>query len=551
MAKKKFIDKNKSSTFQVVHRSQRDPRIADETASKLVLKPVLPSKNLVRKGNYDQQSNFVPDEHFDDGVFEDQTDSDEEYYSDINSQQDEDLETIDVNKMNKKDDPSLHGIFFKDNEEYDYLKHLKYMGDDPSAVFMEKKNVAKPTILKTGIQFVDEDAKNSMEESTSTQTSRKVKFNLSDEVFASNNEEEIGMLNRGSGIISGFGLDLDHDTRQTLIALEDEAFIDENLDEDFFAALDGDVLPDDYVEEELNVIEDEEDWMKEYRKFSKAEVPDEQYINSDSDEDFKDYEEEREEIKSTTSKARSARSKKSGTTNFSMTSSAIFRNSNLTLLDDRFDRLLDAEYGSDEDDDFDSRDFESLMNDDIVKSGAEIGGRNLEKIFDDFLELDLKGKRLIPKLTPLGQIEEIRETLKDVLPKDLEKYELDRANEVEEEIPMPIEKQRDNWDCETVLRAMAAFKEMRREKLFGKKEVESTSDQENLEEEDEIAVNKGERRPKNETKEEKKLRKEAIKNERKNRRLQKKDTQSQFKQETEKQGKQLKQLKENKKLHID
>ena len=37
--KRKFIDKNKAQTFSVVRRSQRDPLIADETSSPLVLVP--------------------------------------------------------------------------------------------------------------------------------------------------------------------------------------------------------------------------------------------------------------------------------------------------------------------------------------------------------------------------------------------------------------------------------------------------------------------------------------------------------------------------------
>ena len=36
----KFIDKKKSQTFNVVRRSQRDPLIADESSSPLVLVPV-------------------------------------------------------------------------------------------------------------------------------------------------------------------------------------------------------------------------------------------------------------------------------------------------------------------------------------------------------------------------------------------------------------------------------------------------------------------------------------------------------------------------------
>lgn len=48
MGKKSFIDKQKATHFHIVHRSQRDPKIADENASKLVLKQVAPSKNLLR-----------------------------------------------------------------------------------------------------------------------------------------------------------------------------------------------------------------------------------------------------------------------------------------------------------------------------------------------------------------------------------------------------------------------------------------------------------------------------------------------------------------------
>lgn len=37
---KKFIDKKNSVTFHLVHRSQRDPLIADETAPQRVLVPI-------------------------------------------------------------------------------------------------------------------------------------------------------------------------------------------------------------------------------------------------------------------------------------------------------------------------------------------------------------------------------------------------------------------------------------------------------------------------------------------------------------------------------
>jgi len=41
MGKKKFIDKKSAQTFHVVHRSQRDIAIKDESTTPYVLKPVV------------------------------------------------------------------------------------------------------------------------------------------------------------------------------------------------------------------------------------------------------------------------------------------------------------------------------------------------------------------------------------------------------------------------------------------------------------------------------------------------------------------------------
>jgi len=48
MGKKPFIDKKTARHYEVVHRSQRDPLLADENASKFVLKQVAPSLNLLK-----------------------------------------------------------------------------------------------------------------------------------------------------------------------------------------------------------------------------------------------------------------------------------------------------------------------------------------------------------------------------------------------------------------------------------------------------------------------------------------------------------------------
>lgn len=43
--KKKFIEKKNSVTFHVVHRSQHDPLVADETAPQHVLVPQQPTRS--------------------------------------------------------------------------------------------------------------------------------------------------------------------------------------------------------------------------------------------------------------------------------------------------------------------------------------------------------------------------------------------------------------------------------------------------------------------------------------------------------------------------
>ena len=51
VARKGFIDKENSVSYQLVHRSQKDPLQADEHASKWVLKAMMPSSNLLKVGS--------------------------------------------------------------------------------------------------------------------------------------------------------------------------------------------------------------------------------------------------------------------------------------------------------------------------------------------------------------------------------------------------------------------------------------------------------------------------------------------------------------------
>jgi protein LTV1 len=236
----------------------------------------------------------------------------------------------------------------------------------------------------------------------------------------------------------------------------------------------------------------------------------------------------REEKEGTIKTAKTA-SKRAGTiagTDFSMTSSVMYRNKQLSLLDDRFDRLLEDEYASDEE-------CSSYVDSDEEICLPE--NEELEEMFDTFLDtVVIRGNKMREHQLPRDQIDDIRRELRDSAfdPIDEENVIMERE-----------EKVRDGWDCETILStytniynhprfikekskrdgillvnkdgvplgAMAAFREMKREKKKGSQEVI----EEEIEEEEVAVENRGVKRDKGESAEEKKERKSLIKKERK------------------------------------
>jgi protein LTV1 len=150
--------------------------------------------------------------------------------------------------------------------------------------------------------------------------------------------------------ISGFQPDMDPHLRQTLEALEDDAFVNGDLEDDFFGELlaDGERGSDEDPgfefgewgaengeEEEVGV----EDWQTAVRKFKQAQKngPD----GADSDEEG--YSEGGDTVGSMPQfsviggkKRRKGSSEASG---YSMSSSSMFRNAGLTMIDERFDQV--------------------------------------------------------------------------------------------------------------------------------------------------------------------------------------------------------------------
>jgi len=542
MGKKPFINKKTARHYEVVHRSQRDPLLADENASKFVLKQVAPSLNLLKKGKYelrpeDDEIGYVEDFPENENYYDYESVDDEFSETDIfNVDSEDEKEPLKDAKGNviKREAgvAALYGIDF-DDTKYDYMQHLKVIGEDPTAVFIPSKEEAKKEAKKGGIQFLDE----SINLDDKTNQKKKVTFQLPEEALPSKYEEEVGLMNREDSDI----LTANPYVREVLYSLDDPNAIDENMEDDFVMQLNAEPGSD---EEEFDMEtamygseeeedDDDDEWAA-VRKFKKAQKSEQQEY--DDDEDDED-------------------DRRTGLTGFSMSSSAMFRNKHLTLLDDRFERVIN-QY---DDDNIGELDPEAPN----VRGNIDDNDLpdHYDRLFDEFLDSkDVLGKKVIDKFAggiPSEQIAELREELK-TKEFDILKYEEEQRNKkekvqmIERELSKNEKREKNNWDCETIITTYTNIynhPKMIKDDTVKKihvtrkglpiieKEVSEEEEEEEEEEEYEVRENKGAARNKKETKEEKKARKAMVKNAKKERREAKKATKKAFKKEHMKQEK--------------
>ncbi|KAK7793031.1 hypothetical protein R5R35_004462 [Gryllus longicercus] len=326
--KKKFIDKKHAVTFHLVHRSQQDPLVADESAPQHVLVPANSEKG----------------------------------------------EKVNVKKI--KEEQQKYGIFFDD--DYNYLQHLRsikeVVGDLQPSPRPRQKDDFPP--LK----------------GQSSSAEPLVKIQLPSSVFASAVEEDIGMLNKAAPR-SGLRLDLDPD----VVAAMDDDFDFDNPDNE---------LEDNFIE------------LANAEKSS-----DDESLSADSASEENYDDEIDDDVPSLQSSecAFDEEETKSRFTNYSMSSSVIRRNEQLTLLDDRFEQLF-AEYDDNEIGALDSEEIEGHLtqNSDL-----------LEQCIEDFEKRNATHKH------------EVDKTLKII-----ENQYTDSEDETELlEVPDKTEK----WDCESIL----------------------------------------------------------------------------------------------------
>ncbi|XP_060940265.1 protein LTV1 homolog [Limanda limanda] len=458
--KKSFIEKKKAVTFHLVHRSQRDPLAADETAPQHVLLPAATAEAEKRR---EEQRDF--------------------------------------------------GVFYDDN--YNYLQHLKEaVGPTELVVTNPPHSNRRPVPLH------DEEEEMEEEEGDTDKALPAASIHLPSSVFASEFEEEVGLLNKAAPI-SGPRLDMDPD----IVAA---------LDEDF-----------DY-EDPDNILDD--DFMAKANTASAAVD-----AKGDKDEDDEDEWEDTDEDGDCDSEGGFSgdgagreflfmdEETKSRFTEYSMTSSVMRRNEQLSLLDDRFEKFYE-QFDDDEIGALDNAELEGFINPDSAR---------LEEVIKDYFK-QKQNDFLRPD---------------DLGPKELPAVREEEEEEEEEEMEtFVVQAPEEKWDCETIISTYSNI--YNRPKLIEDPPKPKTirvssktgipldvlpargltakqAERMTMINDSDLPRVSTQPRSKEESKEERKTRKQGIKEERKERRAEKKANTVAFKEEKLRQTKQMLNLRTN------
>ncbi|KAJ1984042.1 Protein ltv1 [Dimargaris verticillata] len=417
---------------------------------------------------------------------------------------------------------ALHGIYF-DDREYDYMQHLKPIGTSTDGVLLTASSVEPK---QAGITFI-KDADTAFDSNDPSL--------LPPEALPSTEYRQVTAADQ-EAYPRGLLLDYDPEVRATLEALEDEDCVDEALDDDFFDLLDS-TEPVEYTRDEEAEPMDEEQafiWRVKQASQQRATAGSDS-VSCGSDED-----------------------RRTMGTNFSMSSSAMFRNDKLTLLDDQFEQY-EARYGLHSDDGSDDDSYGSSEEDvdPEVVAQRRMEHADFENILDEFLgKYEVKGSKLHVKLegdTPLDRVDTLRHALVDddsegsVAQGSLrERQQPSQRDEYEVIHYQTTRKYGDDWDCESILSTysntenhpqLISEEPRRRIKLNSRTGMPSLEKDTATQEPDHDAsestakVNRGAPRSKNETAEEKKQRKQAMKQQKQVRRQEKKATKASYHQQ--------------------
>lgn len=380
--------------FTLVHRPQTDPRINDDSAPTMVLNPTqLPNASKSKK------------------------------LDDLASELGSDAQGI----RDNEGEAANYGVYF-DDTEYDYMQHLRDIGTGGGeTVFVEADG---PQNKGKGKQ------KQSLEEALQKMELEQKSGDLLDEdILPSKNLQRTTYQSQQDvpDAIAGFQPDMDPRLREVLEALEDEEYVDD--DEDIFQQLSKDAkeLNDHEFEETYDDYEDD-GWESDHtakpaKEYIDEEAPTlvdtekapEQGPSEDWLENFKQFKNDQKSEKkpatplqmdgqssiwTTTTMGGRKKKRKGALTNpsaYSMTSSSMFRNEQLTILDARFDKI-EERYNEMEDEG-------SVISGMTSMSSVQGAMRqDFDGILDEFLgNHTMQGKRRVKRGKGLSGVQELDE----------------------------------------------------------------------------------------------------------------------------------------------
>ncbi|KDQ14015.1 hypothetical protein BOTBODRAFT_145898 [Botryobasidium botryosum FD-172 SS1] len=410
--------------FQLVHRSQRDPRIHDPDASSHVLRPF--ERENAKKGK-------------------------------SRTELERDLALSEAPPLDPREDfgqAALYGITY-DDSEYDYMQHLRAVGDSEEGVdsILLEAPIAKRK--GKGKDAAPLELKDIPEDALPSKTELERNYESGQAIPSA---------------IAGFQPDMDPHLRQTLEALEDDAFVEDDLEDDFFGELvkDGELSADEELDFEFHedgiapgeasaqrVDEEDAGWEARFALFKKQQKADD---GPASEDDFEG--EAGSEGADTVGQlphlpvigGKRRRKGASDASGYSLTSSSMFRNAGLTALDDQFDKI-EREYDEDASDGYGDEDG----SDDGSDEAPDLTGarEDFDALMDDFLDnfeqVGNKMRPVIPGETPAEKLNTLRRAMADATgARDQADADVD---DDEKDIPMPhdIDQYKDRWDCETIL----------------------------------------------------------------------------------------------------
>ncbi|KAL1638878.1 Protein ltv1 [Diplodia intermedia] len=395
MPRRKVFDKKTAQNFQLVYRSQNDPRIHDPNAPDMVF-----AERAAPNSNKNRNNNNVGEGSVRGGKIRSRNDLEPEFAGRVRPNEGE---------------AANYGIFY-DDSEYDYMQHLRDLGGSSGATFIPAKDAEaeqqqqrkgkgkmKLEDMLAGMGMGDDDGRSDAGVSTSSAASASSAADLFGEDLAPSEFYKKGSYQDQQDVpdaIAGFQPDMDPRLREVLEALEDEAYVED--EDDIFNELAKDTKEVDQQSWEMmgDFVDDDDDgwatddtvkadnmtsfeapsptgavseegvklppaegpageegedhgdgdWMAEFSKFKKDAKAQKAQKKAGAPSDLQSF------VTGASSVTGGRQKKRKGaltsTSNYSMTSSALQRTDQLSLLDERFEKYeqdyADDGYGGDD-----------------------------------------------------------------------------------------------------------------------------------------------------------------------------------------------------------